>query len=69
MISTVIAPPFTISAPTEPLKLGQTFRFVDIRTGIKLNPDLISYHLSGDAYDPQSNGGAITVEITMEDWY
>ncbi|MCV0398556.1 MAG: hypothetical protein K5785_01020 [Nitrosarchaeum sp.] len=61
-------PSFMVSAPTLPLHLGKTFRYIDIRTGLQFQPNLISYELGGSAYDKQSNLGATEISLTMEEW-
>ena len=61
-------PSFKVSAPSIPLQLGKTFRYVDIRSGLELSPNLISYDLGGSAHSSESNLGATQIELIMEEW-
>lgn len=61
-------PTFNVSAPTEPLGLGKTFRLVDIRSGLEFSPNLIAYDMGGNAYDPLNNLGATQIQLTIEEW-
>lgn len=61
-------PTLLVDPPTEPLQLGKTLQVIDVRSGIKINPNLIHYHLGGSAFDPVNNLGAKRVELTIEEW-
>ena len=61
-------PSFQVSAPTDVLGLGKTFRFIDTRSGLVFSPNLMAYDLGGSAFDPQSNLGAKNISLTIEEW-
>ncbi len=60
--------PITIETPADRPPLGTTIRIINNISGLDINAELIGYDISGSAFDPDSNLGASTMQIHVEEW-
>ena len=61
--------PITVTTPTERPEIGKTVKLIDVFNGLNVEADLVGYDISISTLDPNSNLGATSMKLYLEEWY